>query len=171
MRNLVERAGEILTQVCLGLAGTALLVIVAINGANVAARYLFRAPFPWAEELMLFLMILSVFAGAIAVTWRNIHIRIDTFIDRTRPPVRLAAMGIGTVVSIAAIAVVCYASFHIVTLLYELEQRSDALRAPSWIPQSFVAIGLAIIALLMALKLVLAVLDRNTPPTRSEEAP
>ena len=31
---------------------------------------------------MLFLMILSVFAGAIAVTWRNLHIRIDTFVER-----------------------------------------------------------------------------------------
>ncbi len=32
---------------------------------------------------MLFLMILGVFSGAVAVTWRNLHIRIDTIVDRT----------------------------------------------------------------------------------------
>ena len=30
---------------------------------------------------MLFLMILGVFTGAVAVTWRNLHIRIDTLIE------------------------------------------------------------------------------------------
>ena len=158
-----------LTQLCLALAGVSLLLIVAINGANVAARYLFRAPFPWAEELMLFMMILAVFSGAIAVTWRNLHIRIDTFIDRAPPAVRLAAIAISTGISIGAIAVVTYASLRIVVLLYELEQRSDALRAPSWIPQSFVPIGLGVIALLMAVKFVLAVLDARTRPVRSED--
>jgi len=168
-RRLIDRVGEGLTRLCLAIAGVALLFIVAINGANVAARYLFRAPFPWSEELMLFLMILAVFAGAIAVTWRNLHIRIDTYIERAPPTVRVAAMAIGTAVSIAAIAVVTHASVRIVVLLYELEQRSDALRAPSWIPQSFVPIGLGMIALLIAIKFVLAMLDARSPPVRSEE--
>jgi TRAP-type C4-dicarboxylate transport system permease small subunit len=83
--GLVDRLGEGLTQLCLAIAAASLLCIVVVNGANVVARYLFRAPFPWAEELMLFLMILAVFAGAIAVTWRNLHIRIDTFIERAPP--------------------------------------------------------------------------------------
>ena len=52
------------------------------NGVNVVARYFFGSPFSWAEELMLFLMIFGVFAGGIAVTWRNQHIRIETIIER-----------------------------------------------------------------------------------------
>ena len=44
---------------CLVIAALSLLCIVAINGANVVARYLFGSPFSWAEELMLFLMILG----------------------------------------------------------------------------------------------------------------
>ena len=157
--GLVDRLGEGLTQLCLAIAAASLLCIVVVNGANVVARYLFRAPFPWAEELMLFLMILAVFAGAIAVTWRNLHIRIDTFIERAPPAVRRAALVIGTLVSIAAIVTVTTASVRIVGLMYELDQRSDALQAPSWIPQSFVSIGLGMIALLMAIKLVVALLE------------
>jgi len=152
--DLIDRLGERLTQFCLAVAGASLLAIVAINGGNVFARYVLLAPFPWAEELMLFLMILAVFAGAIAVTWRNLHVRIDTFIERASPGLRQAALITGTLVSIAAIVTVTVASFRVVMLLYELDQHSDALGAPSWIPQSFVPIGLGTIALLMAIKLV-----------------
>jgi TRAP-type C4-dicarboxylate transport system permease small subunit len=157
--GLVDRVGETLTQFTLAIAAVSLLCIVAVNGANVVARYIFRAPFPWAEELMLFMMILAVFAGAIAVTWRNVHIRIDTFVDLAPPAVRRVAFVVGSVIAIGSIATVVVASVRLVMLLYELDQRSDALDLPSWIPQSFVPIGLGTIALIMAVKLVLTLTE------------
>ena len=134
----------------------ALMCIVAINGANVFVRYVFGSPFSWAEELMLFLMILGVFSGAIAITWRNIHIRIDTVVDgwRRRPdawcrcwrfaylhrrPQRRDGRELSAGVAVAT-----------------MDQRSDALNAPSWIPQSFVTVGLGLMAVMMAVKLVIS---------------
>lgn len=166
-RALVDRCGDLLARACLCVAATALLGIVAVNGANVVARYVFGSPFSWGEELMLFLMILSVFAGAIAVTWRNMHIRIDTFIDLAPRPVRHAAMAIGTLVSIVAILVIVHASANIVSVLYQIDQRSDALELPSWIPQSFLTIGLAVIALLMAVRTILAIVRPAAVPQES----
>lgn len=157
--SLINRLGEGLAQLCLAVAAVSLLGIVAINGANVVARYLFRWPFSWAEEMMLFLMILAVSAGSIAVTWRNLHIRIDTFIERASPLVRQIALAVGTLVSVAAILTVAFSSLRVIVLLYELDQRSDALRAPSWIPQSFISIALGMIALLMGIKLVMALIE------------
>jgi C4-dicarboxylate transporter DctQ subunit len=139
---------------CLVIAALSLLCIVAINGANVVARYFFGSPFSWAEELMLFLMILGVFSGAVAVTWRNLHIRIDTIVERIPPVMRRVVMTIASLASIAIIGVVMVASFQLVALLQSMDQRSDALHAPSWIPQSFVTIGLGLMALMMAAKLV-----------------
>ena len=162
--SLIDRCGELLTQFCLAIAAGALICIVAINGTNVVARYLFGSPFSWAEELMLFLMILSVFSGAIAVTWRNLHIRIDTFIDLASPRVRRAALVIGALVSIGVIFTIVYASARIVSVLYKLDQRSDALDLPSWIPQSFLTIGLTVIALLIAVRMVMALLRSSSPP-------
>jgi TRAP-type C4-dicarboxylate transport system permease small subunit len=156
LQRIVNRIGDGLANICLAIAGVALAFIVVINGANVVARYLLRTPFSWAEELMLFLMILSVFAGAIAVTWRNIHIRIDTFVDRMTPAMRQIALVIGSLISIAVIAVVTFHSGRIVSLLQMLDQRSDALGAPSWVPQSFVTIGLGTITLIIAVKLVMS---------------
>jgi TRAP-type C4-dicarboxylate transport system permease small subunit len=159
MSDLINRIGEGLTQFVLAIAAASLLCIVAVNGANVVARYVFRSPFPWGEELMLFLMILAVFSAAIAVTWRNLHIRIDTFVELASPAVRRIALVVSTVISIAAILTVVVSSARVVMLLYELDQRSDALDLPSWIPQSFIPIGLGTIALIMAVKLVLALVQ------------
>jgi len=161
---LIDRLGDALSYGCSAIAAVALLCIVAINGANVVARYVFVAPFSWAEEAMLFLIILSVFSGAIAVTWRHMHIRIDTFVDFAPPNVRLALIAIGTAVAIAAILTIVYASAKIVWLLYELDQRSDAMELPSWIPQSFLTIGLAVVALLMAVRTVLMIVRPAEAP-------
>ena len=141
---------------CLAIAALSLLCIVAINGANVVARYFFGSPFSWAEELMLFLMILGVFTGAVAVTWRNLHIRIDTLIDRLPPRLRRVVSAVATLVSVAILTIVMVASFQLVALLQSMDQRSDALHAPSWIPQSFVTIGLGLMALMMLTKLVIS---------------
>ncbi len=161
--TLLDRCGDLVAQSCLAVAAAALLGVVAINGANVIARYVFVSPFSWAEELMLFLMILSVFSGAIAITWRSMHIRIDTFIDLAPRLVRQAALAIGALVSIAAILTIVFASARIVSILYQLDQRSDALDLPSWIPQSFLTIGLAVTALMIAVR-TLQALARGTKP-------
>jgi TRAP-type C4-dicarboxylate transport system permease small subunit len=168
LQRIVDRIGDGLANVCLAVAGLALLIIVAINGANVVARYLFGSPFSWAEELMLFLMILSVFAGAIAVTWRNLHIRIDTLLDRMPPAARRGALAVGSLISIAVIGVITFHSGHIVSLLRTLDQRSDALQTPSWIPQSFVTVGLGTIALIIAVKLAMSLF---CPPAAAPTAP
>jgi TRAP-type C4-dicarboxylate transport system permease small subunit len=145
-----------ISHACLVIAALSLLGIVVINGANVVLRYFFGSPFSWAEELMLFLMILGVFTGAVAVTWRNLHIRIDTIVDRLPPAWRRAVSVVTTLASIAILAVVVVASSRLVALLQEMDQRSDALNAPSWIPQSFLTIGLSLVALMMAARLVLS---------------
>ena len=107
---------------CLVIAALSLLCIVAINGANVVARYFFGSPFSWAEELMLFLMILGVFTGAVAVTWRNLHIRIDTLVDRLPPRLRRVVSVIATLASVAILTIVMVASFRLVSLLQSMEQ-------------------------------------------------
>jgi C4-dicarboxylate transporter DctQ subunit len=152
--GFIDRLCDGVAHACLVIAALALLCIVAINGVNVVARYFFGSPFSWAEELMLFLMILGVFSGAVAVTWRNLHIRIDTLVERLPPAIRRATMALASIASIVVIAIVMVASFRLVSLLQEMDQRSDALHAPSWLPQSFVTIGLGLMALMMAAKLV-----------------
>jgi TRAP-type C4-dicarboxylate transport system permease small subunit len=154
--GFIVRLCDGISHACLVIAALSLICIVAINGANVVARYFFGRAFSWAEELMLFLMILGVFSGAVAVTWRNLHIRIDTLVDRLPPPIRRATMLIASLASIAILGIVTLASFRLVSLLQSMDQRSDALNAPSWLPQSFVTIGLGMMALMMLARIVVS---------------
>jgi TRAP-type C4-dicarboxylate transport system permease small subunit len=153
-RGVIDRLCDGLSHACLVIAALALLGIVAINGANVVARYFFGAAFSWAEELMLFLMILGVFSGAVAVTWRNLHIRIDTLVERLPPSIGRVVTVLASIASIVIMSIVVFASVQLVSLLQEMDQRSDALQAPSWIPQSFVPVGLGLMALMVVARLL-----------------
>lgn len=144
------RLGDAVCRVCLVVAAIALLAIVAINVANVTGRYLFGSPFSWAEESMLFLMILVVFTAAPVAAWRNQHIRIETLIDHTDPMIRRSLIVIASVVAIAIVAIVAAAGYRIVSMLYLFDQRSDALHLPMWIPQAFLVGGLALTAAMIA---------------------
>jgi TRAP-type C4-dicarboxylate transport system permease small subunit len=109
--SAVVRLGDGLARACVAVAAIALICIVAINGVNVVARYCFGSPFSWAEELMLYLMTLGVFSAGIAVTWRNMHIRIDTLVEQAPEAFRRIAKVLVPAISIAVIATVTVASY------------------------------------------------------------
>ncbi|WP_170149748.1 TRAP transporter small permease [Rhodoplanes roseus] len=155
-RSAVRRFGDRLAQACLCVAGAALAVIVVVNGANVTGRYVFGRPIAWAEELMLHLMVLIVFAGAASVTWRNAHIRIDIAVEKLPERLRRSALVLGGVIAIAVLGTVGVVGLDVVTTLYAFDQRSDALEMPIWIPQSVVSGGMLLMAFMVALRLVCA---------------
>ncbi|MDB5512170.1 MAG: tripartite ATP-independent periplasmic transporter DctQ [Enterovirga sp.] len=165
-RTSVERIGEGIAHLCLHLAGAALLAIVAINGVNVAGRYLFGAPLEWAEEAMLYLMVFIVFAGGAAISWRGLHMRLEALIDRAPPRLRRLAVYLTTLCGFVLLIVISTASLEIVSMLYGFDQRSDALHLPMWIPQSFVLGGFTLFALLMVMRL--AVFGASLPGSVAE---
>ena len=54
-----------------------LFVIVLIIGVQVFLRFVFSAPLDWPEELSEILLIWLTFIGAVALTRRNDHIRVE----------------------------------------------------------------------------------------------
>ena len=70
------------------LAAIFLLGSVAINFANIIGRYFFAVSIPWAEEIMLFLMVGCVFTGCCAVAWDGRQIRMDVVVSMMPPKVR-----------------------------------------------------------------------------------
>jgi C4-dicarboxylate transporter DctQ subunit len=131
----------------------ALLAIVVLNAVNIVLRYFFRTPLSWAEEAMLYLMIFGVYVGAISVAWQQAHIRIDAVIDFAPPARRRILQVVSTLILAAVLVPVVFASFRVVSLLFEFDQRSDALNLPMWIPQSVVPISLLLIALMSLLRI------------------
>ena len=68
--------------------GAIILLAIAINFANIVGRYVFLAPLPWAEEVLVFLVIWGVCLGASAVTYDNRHLDMDLFAGAFPPKLR-----------------------------------------------------------------------------------
>ncbi|MEY3553900.1 MAG: hypothetical protein RL735_2248 [Pseudomonadota bacterium] len=148
IRSRLEQVGEIISHTCTLIAAASLAVIVCINAANVFLRYFFLSPFTWAEELMLFLMILTVFSGAAAVTWRQQHIRIEALLMRLSPQWQQIALLVSGLVALVALGAVIGSGSRVVGMLMRFDQRSEALEFPMWIAQSSVPVGLGLVIFL-----------------------
>lgn len=160
-RNHVERVGDRISVACTIIAAMALGVIVFVNGANVFGRYFFSAPLSWAEEAMLYLMVVTVFAGAATVTWRQQHIKIDALVAHLPPKAQIASIVAMALVTLGALSTAVYASFLVVSMLHSFDQRSEALEIPMWIPQSIVTIGLILNGLLFLMRSACAIGARD----------
>src|SRR6266852_3583729 len=69
-------------------AGLLLVASVALNFANVIARYFFNASIFWAEEIMLYLMVACVFLGNGVVAWSGRQLRMDVIVAMMPVPVQ-----------------------------------------------------------------------------------
>ena len=152
--SMLVRVMNVISRICLYLAGVALTLIVVINGVNVFCRYVLFWALSWAEEGMIFLMISGVFLGAITVTWERIHIRIDAFLGMLGKGPRLVAEWLAILITACVLFPIGWYSWIVVNKLYDFDQRSDALNLPVWIPQSPEPFALLIIPVVMALALI-----------------
>jgi len=131
---------------------------VAINFANIIGRYFFSVSIQWAEEIMLFLMIGCVFLGCGTVGWSRRQIRMDAAIGLLPPALRQILEVVTDIVEIATCFFLAALSWPVVSMLAELDQRSQAANFPLAIPQATMPIGLALMGLLIAVGLI----TRNT---------
>jgi C4-dicarboxylate transporter DctQ subunit len=160
----LEWLGARTASIGLWLAAAALLVIVAINGVNIVLRYFFFSAFSWAEEAMLYLMILGVYAGAVSVAWQQAHIRIDAFLNMAPPRYRRILNIASTLVLVAILIPVTLASYHVTSMLFDFDQRSDAMHLPMWIPQGVVPVAMLLIIVMSLLRIFVHPAEPDSGP-------
>jgi C4-dicarboxylate transporter DctQ subunit len=154
LRQFLLGFGRTISGIGLTVAGACLIIDVAINGANVVARYVFRQPFSWAEEAMVYIMIAGVFWGGAAVAWQQVDIRIDAFIDLATGRLRAILHVLATLISIVILCLLFQMSLRVTTQLYNFGQRNDALNMPVWIAHSAFASGIFLIILMTIARLL-----------------
>ncbi len=154
MIDAVEKAVAWLLAFTRAASAICLMASVLINFANIIGRYFFSVSIPWAEEIMLFLMVGCVFTGCCAVAWQGRHIRMDVLISVLPPTPRRLLMLLSELVLIAAAIAVAYFSWPVITQLAAFDERSEAANFPLVVPQSMVPIGYVLMALLVAIRLL-----------------
>jgi C4-dicarboxylate transporter DctQ subunit len=105
-----------------------LLIMTAVVGYSVALRYLFNRPQVWTDELVGYLLVVLVMAGATEALRRGEHIGVDLITER------LSARG-RRLAEVAAFS-------HSVGLI-----SVGYLEVPMWLPQAAVPAGAGLLAL------------------------
>ena len=151
------------------LIATLLLIAIALNFANIIGRYLLNSPINLAEEVMLFLMIGCVFLNCGLVGWAGRQIRMDAFVALLPPGPRAIVELICEVVLIATSIGLAVMAWPVVSMLAELDQRSQAANIPLVLLQAAMPIGFLLMAFLIAVRLLVrGVPGGDALPGRSE---
>ena len=154
MREMLRRSAAALTAALRAAAGAMLIASVAINFANIIGRYFFSVSLFWAEEAMLFLMIGCVFLAAGPVGWMGRNIRMDVLVSQLPGRLRTAFEVFADLVTIATCIALAVFAWPVLTMLSELDQRSASANVPLVVPQAAVPLGLLLMAVLIAVRLI-----------------
>jgi TRAP-type C4-dicarboxylate transport system permease small subunit len=150
----IDAAAELLLQrLPLTLAALLLVTAIAINFANVVARYLFLASIYWADEAMVFLVIWSIFLAAVAVTYDGSHLTMDLFSARLPPRWQRVLDTVIATVCLATFAFMAWQAVTVVRTLLHNDQRSIALDMPIAVAHAALLVGFAAMALVCAIRL------------------
>jgi TRAP-type C4-dicarboxylate transport system permease small subunit len=151
----VEKAVAGLLALTRSVSAICLMASVLINFANIIGRYFFSVSIPWAEEIMLFLMVGCVFTGCCAVAWQGRQIRMDVLVSLLPPTPRNLLLLLSELVMIAAAIAVTTFALPVIAKLWAFDERSEAANFPLVIPQAMVPFGYTLMGLLVAIRLLI----------------
>lgn len=130
--------------------GTLIFVGIAINFANVVGRYVFLEPIIWAEEIMIYIMVWTVFIGAVLVSWDGRHLKMDFFSIMLPAPWKQVMNGIATLAFLVVCLFVIPKSFTVTELMFNLSQLSVVAEMPMSVPHSALLIGFVLMLIAVA---------------------
>ena len=125
--------------------------LIAFYG--VITRYIFRRPPDWAEEIVIYLIIWSVFITASILAAEKGHVAATLIVERFPLKTRRYLAVFNGLVALGFCVAVSFLGYKIVSATYVNDERSlTALRFPVWIPYLSVAAGCTLVALRYALR-------------------
>jgi TRAP-type C4-dicarboxylate transport system permease small subunit len=131
-----------------------MLIAVALNFANIVGRYVFFRPIASAEEIMLFLLVGTVFLGNSVVGFEGKQLRMDVIVQAMPPVLRRGFEVAADLAMIAVCVILIVLAWPAVSMLSEFDQRSQVAEIPLVIPQALVPIGLGLNAFLVGVRLI-----------------
>jgi TRAP-type C4-dicarboxylate transport system permease small subunit len=134
------------------LLGVGMIASVLLNFANVVGRYVLGIAVIGADELMIYGMIATIFLGAISVTWKDAHLRLDVMVDAMPAFIRKSAKRSVHLVIAVLCATVGAASATMAIDMAHFDQRSISANLPMVLPHGAVAVGMSLMALMAILR-------------------
>ncbi len=160
---MIDKALDRMARLIELVLAVAFILAVLLNFANVVGRYLFDFSLLGSDEVEVFVMVGMTFLGAVVVTRRNEHLRMDVLVRFMPAPVRLALRIAEQLLLIALAGFVLTQSYFYASQMLRLGRTSDMAGVPMWIPHGTVALGFALILLIAVWRLVTVATGREQP--------
>jgi TRAP-type C4-dicarboxylate transport system permease small subunit len=137
-----------------GLTAVMMLVAVALNFANIIGRYALLRPIASAEEVMLFLLVGTVFLGNAIVGFEGRQLRMDILLHAMPPWLRRGCDIAADVTMIVVCLTLIVLGWPAIHMLAAFDERSATANIPLVIPQALVPVGLGLNAFLVGVRLI-----------------
>lgn len=134
------------------IVGVLILAGIAVNFANVIGRYVFLQPLIWADETMVYIMVWTVFMGAVLVSFEGQHLKMDFFSIMLPSPWKQVINGIAAVSFLAVCVFVVPQTWTVVKLVWNFGQRSVVAEIPMVIPHFALLLGFVLMFLAVVLR-------------------
>lgn len=127
---------------CVYLSGICLFLISMIVSFEVIARFIFRSPTIWANEISIYLCITSVFLSLGYVLKEKGHVNVDSLTNSLPRKVKLKLELVTSILAIIYSFVLAWQGWKIAFHAYEMGETSPTLlRVPMFIPRGMVFLG------------------------------
>lgn len=151
IRNAVEKGNLFLGY----LSGLGVLIMGLMLFYEVVARYFFRAPTIWAQEMSVYLFMWTMLAGAAYTLQKGKHVRIDLIIERLSLRTQHIMEMITSVVGMVFCAIITWQAYEMIAVSIGYNKvTATLLRIPMWIPQSALLLGFALLTFQFAVIIV-----------------
>lgn len=131
-----------------------LIGMVVLSAYNVVSRYVFDSALLWADEIVIFAMIVIVWLGGIVCAWEETELRMSLLTDSLPAAVRRWIIPLQYFCVAASCAIATWLSYGFLIRVYKFGMTSDAAGIKIWTVHSSVTIALCLIALVASYKAV-----------------
>jgi TRAP-type C4-dicarboxylate transport system permease small subunit len=153
MSGVSTKISAIASKVVIAL-GALLAFAVILSCLNVVGRYVFARSIDGAEEIQIFILVWCTFIGAAVVSWRNAQLRMDLLVQSLSAGLASRVRYFESALTCLVTGIAAWQAIQYVKLALLLDRRSEVADIPMALPHAGIAIGLALISLSAALRLL-----------------
>jgi TRAP-type C4-dicarboxylate transport system permease small subunit len=146
-------ADLIFVRIPYAVTGMLLCAAIAINFANVIARYFFFEALYWAEEVLIYMVLWGVILAGATITYQGLHIKMDLFSAMFRPRLQRIVGAVTALMMVCATVYVVIQSYQVVGLFWQSGETSIVAGVPLTIPHIAVPIGFGLMAAAVVIRL------------------
>lgn len=125
----------------IGIAGTALVILILLTFVNVVMRRFFNSPIQWTEEMQKACFIWIVYFGAGAVFRNGGHVAIDIVVDLFPSKVQKVIEAAGVIITVYVLGNLFVQSAELVLQFYQTSRVTNLLKIPYYLIYGAMPVG------------------------------